>query len=68
METGGGEPQKRLAKTKKLMMSADYSNTMRITKLCHHYLTAINVESECANVYAKKEVYYVLVEGIDRRE
>ena len=28
METGGGEPQKRLAKTKKLMMSADYSNTI----------------------------------------
>ena len=33
METGGGEPQKRLANSKKRMMPADNSITMRITKI-----------------------------------
>ena len=32
METGGGEPQKRLAKMKMILMPADDNNMMRIIK------------------------------------
>ena len=53
METGGGEPQKRLAKMKMFLMPADYNNMMRIIRYVFIIRIAKSRESECTNVCAK---------------
>ena len=49
METRGGEPQKRLAKTKE---AYDVCGLYQYDEN-YHIVTAKNVESECTNVCAK---------------
>ena len=55
METGGGEPLKRLAKMKKrcFLIPADYNNMMRIIRYVFIIRIAKSRDSECTNVCGK---------------